>query len=380
MLLALGTFAGATEGNVIASLLPAIASDTGVSVADAGYVVFGYSLAYGIGTPVLSAVFGAVDRRWLLTFAELAFAVGALLVALAPTFLTVVIARIGMSFGAGLYTAMALGTAMSLVPPERRGRAVSVVVAGQTLAAAIGAPAGAWLAHVYGWRSTYVAIAVLALIATATIWLMLPKGIVGERQTLRERVGVIAIPGVPMALLITAVLMLGTYMVVVYLAPVTTDAMGLDPGLMPLVLLAYGLGSMLGNPIAGQLSDRLGSRGTLVVFIAALVLALLLLWPITRLPLWLRLPAYFGYMALLGLICWGFFTAMLSRLGALAPSAAPLAVSLNSTAINLGVAVAAVLGGVALTRFGTEFIGIAAVPFVLAALGLALLAMRRRAT
>lgn len=155
LLLALGGFAGSVESFLLGSLLPSIGTDVGVSIGQAGYLVFAYALVYAIGTPILSTVFGGLDRRRLLASAEFLFASSALAMALLPQFGWLVAARICLALGAGLYTATALATAVALAPSGRHGRAIAIVVAGQSFAVLAGVPAGAFIASMLGWRAVY---------------------------------------------------------------------------------------------------------------------------------------------------------------------------------------------------------------------------------
>jgi len=148
--LALGAFAGSVESSLIVSVLPAIAAETGVSLSQAGYLIFGYSIAYGIGTPLLSTVFGHLDRRSVVAGPELLFGLMALLLGVRPGFLLLVLARTFMALGAGLFTSTAQSTAVALAAPGKRGTAISTVVMGGSIAVAVGAPASALVAEFLG--------------------------------------------------------------------------------------------------------------------------------------------------------------------------------------------------------------------------------------
>jgi MFS transporter, DHA1 family, inner membrane transport protein len=150
--LAIGTFTISTVGFVFAGLLPAIAAETGVSVARAGYIVTAYALAYALGAPVLSAMFGASDRRRLLAASMLVFVAGNGIASASPYFALLVTAQIVMGASAGLFVATAQATAVALSEPEHRARAISIVIGGTTVAVAFGAPLGSLIAALWGWR------------------------------------------------------------------------------------------------------------------------------------------------------------------------------------------------------------------------------------
>ena len=367
--LALGTFAVGVEGFVIATLLPAIAADSGVTITQAGYLVFAYAIAYAIGAPVLSAFTGKFDRRPLLATVALVFAVGAFLAAVSQGYAMLLVARLIIAASAGLYAATAQAAAVTLSTPERRARSVAIVVAGTTMAVALGAPIGAFLSGFAGWRGTYFAIAGVGVLTSLAIWFMLPHGIKGDRRGLSERLGVLSVPGLVPALATILLYMAGPFAAFIYLGPVTTKLMGLDAGLLPFIMLAYGVGAALGNTVGGQMSDRVGAQATVTIAAALNVVFLLLLGAIPMLPAVAITPVFFGFMILWGIAGWMFVPGQVSRVVALSPSSAPLALSLNASFLYLGTALGALVGGFVLEHLSINELGLVAAIFPTLALG-----------
>lgn len=376
--LALGAFAGSVESTVVVGFLPAIADETGVTVAQAGLMVFGYSIAYGIGTPLLSTLFGKLDRRSVVVLAEFVFGCAALMIGLLPGFLALVLARTSLALGAGLFTSTAQSTAVALAAPGQRGKAISTVVMGGSLAVAFGAPLGALVGQTFGWRVTYIAIGLLAIAVAATMYRRLPGTIPGDVRSLRERLSVVKLPGVPITLAASFFGSLSMFLLLTYLAPVATDFVGLDPKLIPALMLAFGLGAICGNVLGGRMSDRIGARQTMLV-ISGLTTGLLLILPLLPgLAGPALLPVFFGHVALFGAVTWAFFPPQLLRLAALAPQSMILTASLNLTAMNIGGAAAALLGGYAFEHFGPASIGWCGGIVGLVALGVIYIAPDRR--
>lgn len=376
--LALGAFAGSVESSLIVSVLPAIAAETGVTLAQAGYLIFGYSIAYGIGTPLLSTVFGHLDRRSVVAGAELLFGLMCLLLGVLPGFLLLVLARTFMALGAGLFTSTAQSTAVALAAPGKRGSAISTVVMGGSIAVAVGAPASALVAEFLGWRVAYLGLGVLAIVASATMWLKLPGDIHGDPRTIRERLSVLKVPGMPMTLLASGVMVLASFIFFNYLAPVTTDLLGLDRVLLPLVMFAFGIGAMFGNFFGGRLADRIGGRQTMLVIGGLMVVLLAAVPLLALLPRSAVLPAFLLHMLLYGVVSWGFFPPQLHRLAALAPAAVPLSASLNLTSMNIGGALSALVGGLVLENLGIAWLGPIGAIAAVAALVVAYLAPDHR--
>jgi predicted MFS family arabinose efflux permease len=376
IVLALGAFAGTTESFVVPVLLPAIGAEMGITLSQAGYLVFAYALAYAIAAPVLASLLGSVDRRKVLVTAEVVFAGCALFIALAPDFAMLIVGRAILACAAVLFTSMAQATAAALAPPERAGRAVSVVLTGGTLAVAIGGPVGALIAAQYGWRVTFAGVAILAASAATVMWLRLPAGIVGERRTLAERLAVVGNRGVPAALSMSTLGALSFFSVATYFSAITTQTLGLDADLMPLLVLANGLGSVAGGIAGGHIVDRLGPFRTYVALSAAAAVALLLIAMLPGLPRPLVAPGWLLLFGVFGFLGWSNYGATIGLLRSLVPKAVPLAMSLGLSSANVGAALAALLGGAVLDRFGAGYIPLVSSVFTASTVVVAILNRR----
>lgn len=350
--LAAGTFAIGVESFAIPSLLPQIAASTGVTLSQAGYLVTAFALANALGSPVLAALTGTADRRRTLTIAALLFASGAVWAASSSGYADLMAARILMAVSSGLYTATAQATGVAISSVDHRARAISVIVGGTTMAVAFGAPLGAFVAGLADWRVSYLMVAGFGIIAAASIWLMLPAGLRGAALSLRQRFAAVVLPGVPGALLTTLLTITGAFTVIVYLAAVTTVATSLPAGLVPTVLLAFGLGAAVGNAAGGQLADRLGARPTVVGTLLLSAVLLVGLSLVVQLPSGLRTPAFFAVIFAWGAVGWAYPPAQSSHLLSLSPANAPLVLALNWSALFLGIALGSLVGGLVL-QYGT---------------------------
>jgi predicted MFS family arabinose efflux permease len=376
--LALAAFVGSTEGGLISGLLPAIGAEMNVTPGQTGQAVLGYSLAYAIGTPILSVLLGGVGRRRVLAGGELTLAVCALLIAVSPFFVWLVGARTLLAVGAGLFTATALATAAMIAPPGQRGRALQVVSMGQSLAVLIGVPVGAYVGTNFSWRIDYFAIAIAAFAAAIALYLRLPKGMPGDEQSLMDRARVLGNRGVLPALLTTLLFMVAAYPPIVFIGPVMTGA-GIGLEFLPLPLLANGIGAVLASATAGQLADRMGNRAAIALSSVVMIAALAVFIPLPSLPVELRAPTLFVAFGVLGYLGWGYWIAHCSEMAHLAPSSVPVAISLDLTALNIGVAIAAAVGGAIVDGWGANVLGLACVPLAVAALVVGLMTPTRTA-
>lgn len=371
-------FISGTDAFVIGSLLPSISAELGITMGEAGYVAFTYAIVYAIGTPILATLFGNIERRKVLIAAELTFAIGSVLMVLAPTLQLLIAARVVVGLGVGLFSAMALTTAVALSPPERRGRTIAIVTSGQSLAVLAGVPLGAFVVSVYNWRVIFVAVAVLALIAVVGLIWNLPRGVVGERVTLRERLSVIRLPGIPLALLSTLLFMLGQYTLIIFIAPLAQYAGGIGPQMLPFVLFANGLGAIVGTQFGGRLADRIGARRTTILAAGAQVALFVTLAAAGSMPTTIGTVALFGIVLAIAAAGWGFYMAQSSLISSLVTGSPALALALNLTAMNFGVALAARLGGAILDQAGVFWLAVAPVSVSIAALLVACFVLPQR--
>jgi predicted MFS family arabinose efflux permease len=367
--LALAAFVGATEGGSIAGLLPSISADMGVSIGQAGQLVFGYSLAYAIGPPLVAVMLGGVGRRRILAFAEAGVAAFTLLIALMPVFEGLVAARTLLAVAAGTFTGTAMATAAMIAPPGQRGRALQIVTMGQSLAGLVGVPLAVYVAANFGWRINYAAIAVMAVAAALALYLRLPRGMPGDTQTMRDRVRVLGNPGVLPALLVTLLMMAGSTPVMVYVGAVMAEA-GINLAYLPLVLLAAGIGAVLTSMTAGRLADRLGNGRAVGAALLVVIAGLVGFAALPLLPAGLKLPVLMLLFAVQSYVGWGYWIAHCSQMAHLAPSSVPVVISLNMSAMNLGMALAAAAGGLVVDHWGANALPLAGVPVVVAALAL----------
>jgi predicted MFS family arabinose efflux permease len=365
--LAAAAFVGAIEGGLIAGLLPLISADLGVTLGHAGLVVLFYSIAYAFGPPFLALVLGGVGRRRILAGAEFAFASCALLIVFMMTFDALVVVRTVLAVAAGTYTGTAMATAAMLAPYGKRGRYMQVISMGQAIAALAGVPLGAWLAAQFGWRIVYVMLAVMAGFAALALYLKLPRGMMGDTLTIRDRLRVLRNPGVGRALLSTLLFMIGSSPLIVYIAALMS-AVGVGYGALPLVLLAGGVGAIACSATAGRMSDRYGSGRTATIAGIAVIAVMLIFVALPHVPPDLALPALMLTVGAQGFVVRTYSIAVASHMAQIAPGAVPVAISLNMSAFMIGMAVAAAVGGVVVDSWGAIALPMIGAPLVAVAL------------
>jgi MFS transporter, DHA1 family, purine base/nucleoside efflux pump len=358
-LLAAGAFAVGTSAYVVSGVLPAVSAELDVSVTAAGQLTTAFALAYAVSAPLLATVTARWERRRLLLAALLVAALGNAVSAVATTYPLLLGGRIVAALGAAAYTPAATLFATALRPPAERGRAVAIVFGGLTVALALGVPIGSLLAGSIGYRGVFAVVAAISLVAALAVRMQLPLMAGSPTVALRERFAVAADRRVLTLLAITVFGVVATMSVYIYVVPLLTVTTGLAGSTIGGLLLVYGLGAIVGNAWGGRATDRFGSIPTLLATLAGFIIMIATL-PLTATTVVGAAIALF----LWSVFTWSFNPPVQNLLLELAP-AGGLVLSLNASAIYLGMGLAGVLGGVVI---GTA--GVLALPEVGAVLGL----------
>ncbi|MBK1789297.1 MFS transporter [Prauserella cavernicola] len=349
--LALGAFAVGTSGYVVAGLLPALTGELAVSETAAAQLVTAFAIAYAVGSPLFAAATGRWERRRLLVAALAVTGAGNVFAALAPDYTSLFAARVVTAIGAAVFTPAASAVAAELSPPQRRGRAVALVFGGLTFALVAGVPLGNLLAEPLGYRGVFALVAGFSFAAACAVRVLLPPVAAPPAVSLAERFAVARDPRVLAVLATTVFGCLAAFSVYTFITPVLGATAGVSGSAISVLLVCYGVGAALGNVLGGRVTDRWGSRRPVYAVIVAIVVILALL------PVVATTTASAAVVLFLwGVATWSFNPPIQHRLITLAPSSAGLLLSLNASAIYLGVGLSGVVGGLVLRHGGAALL------------------------
>lgn len=346
--LALGGFGIGSTEFVAMGVLPEIARDLlpGLAVsapeeaiARAGILISAYAAGVVVGAPTIAVVAARFPRKGLLLALVIAFTVGTLASAVAPTFELVVVARFVAALPHGAYFGIAALVAASLMGPGKRGQGIALVLSGLTIANVIGVPAITALGQIAGWRAAYLVVAAIFALTAVAIVLVVPKQPGDPGATVRRELGGFARPAVWFALLTGALGFGGFFAVYTYVSPLTTEVTGLGAAFVPLALVVLGVGMTIGNFIGGKLADAGPLKAVFILF-GALMLSLLGL-ALTA-P---TVPGLFVGLFAVGATASAISPAIQTRLMDVAGDSQTLAAAANHSALNIGNSLGAFLGG-----------------------------------
>lgn len=261
-LLALAVFAMGTSEFMLAGLVPDIATSLDVSVGSAGLLTSAFAVGMIFGAPIMAAFARRWSARTALLGCVVIFALCHVIAATTQSFSVLFATRVLAAVANAGFLAVALSTATGLVGPNRKGRALAVLLSGTTIATVAGVPAGALLGTAMGWRATFWAVALLCVPAAVGIL----SGIRTRTEpaadgsdvgtSLVSELAQLRAPRLVVAMLLGALVNGGTFAAFTFLAPVVTDTAGLHEVWVPLTLVLFGIGSFVGVTTAGRLSDR----------------------------------------------------------------------------------------------------------------------------
>lgn len=349
-LLALAVFAMGTSEFMLAGLVPDIAASLDVSVGTAGLLTSAFAVGMILGAPVMAAF----ARRWPARAALLGclalFAACHVVAALTPTFSVLFVTRVVAAVANAGFLAVALSTATRLVAPDRKGRALAILLSGTTLATVAGVPGGALLGAVLGWRATFWAIALLCVPAAVGI----AHGVrPGSRETsgrpgpsLAAELAQLRAPRLLVAMSLGALVNGGTFAAFTFLAPIVTGTAGLAEVWVSLALVLFGIGSFVGVAVAGRLSDR-HPRLVIAVASPALLLGWLALGLLAN-----RAVPLLVLVLVQGLLAFALGSSLIARVLYAASEAPTMGGSYATVALNIGAAAGPAIGAATLSGHG----------------------------
>lgn len=340
---ALAVFVMGTSEFMLAGLLPAIAADLDVPIGTAGLLSSSFALGMIVGAPLMAAFSRRWPRRVTLAVTLLLFAGSHCVGAITTAFSLLLMSRVLSAVANAGFLAVALSTSTALVPERQRGRALSILLSGTTIATVVGVPAGALVGSLWGWRMTFWTIAVLC---TPALYGVLRGVSGGAGQGLSPSVSPnlgtelrqLADIRIILAMSLAALVNGGTFTVLTYLAPVVTDLAGLPDAWVSVTLVLFGVGSFIGVSLSGRLSDtRSGlvlSLGGPLLLVGWIVLALVAAHP----------AALMGMVLVQGALAFGVGSTLIARVLHVASGAPTKSGAYATTALNAGAAAGPALG------------------------------------
>lgn len=350
--LTISAFAIGTTEFVIVGLIPTISSDLGISLPSAGLLVSLYALSVAVGAPLLTALTGRVPRKRLLVGLMALFTVGNLVAWRAPTYESLIVARVLTGLAHGVFFSVGSIIATTLVPKNKAASAIATMFSGMTVAFVAGIPLGTFIGQHFGWRATFFIVALFGLVAMLGALAFVPRHLAHTRPApMLQQFRVLAEPRLALVYAMTAVGYGGSLIAFTFMAPLLEQITGFTPSEVSIVLVAYGVSVALGNVWGGKLADRVGPVKALKQIFLLLAIVLLAL----------TFTVHVKWLAVLTMLAWGAVAFgnvpglqvyVVKQARHFAPDATDVASGFNIAAFNLGVAGGSSLGGLIVANVG----------------------------
>jgi predicted MFS family arabinose efflux permease len=365
-----GNFVIGTGVMTVPGTLNEISTELRVPIGTAGQLISAGAVLMCVGAPVGAALVAGWDRRRLLALSMVWYGLLHLACTFAASFAALLPLRVLALVSPAIFTPQAAACVGLLVPAEHRGRAITFVFLGWSVASVLGMPIAAYIGGTLGWRAAFAVIAVLSLASAAWVWRSMPDGVkppalsgAAWAETFRSR-------ALMTCVLVTVLYAAGQFVLFSYFAPYFRQKLALGPGALSLYFMWFGAFGLAGNMLMSRYIDDIGA-GRAVMIGIALMAVTLLMFPLGT-SLWLAAAVSVPW----ALGCFASNSAQQARLVGMAPRLAPASVALNSSAMYAGQAVGAGAGGWLIAHDGMDLLHWAGFAGLLAAMAASALATR----
>jgi predicted MFS family arabinose efflux permease len=365
-----GNFVIGTGVMVVPGTLNELSESLQVSVSSAGQLISSGAFMMAVAAPLFAALAAGWDRRRLLALSLLWFGLLHAACALIDTLAGLLPLRVLSLVAPAIFTPQAAASVGLLVPLEQRGRAITFIFLGWSVASVVGMPIASFIGGTLGWRSAFLMVAVMSVVGAAWVWRTLPSGIrppalsrAAWMQTLRS-------PALMLCVGVTVLSAAGQFELFSYFAPYWHHQLGATPGELSLLFLAFGVAGLLGNVLMMRYIGRLGVDRAVMLGLGGIALSLLA-WPL-GVTLWTTVLVCIPW----ALGCFSSNSAQQARLVGLAPDLASASVALNTSALYIGQALGAAIGGWVIATGDFGLLSWVALVALMAAMGVSALARR----
>ncbi|MFD5087211.1 MFS transporter [Kitasatospora sp. NPDC058406] len=344
--LALGIFAMVTSEFAVAGLMPQLAEGLDVTVPQVGYLITAFAVAMSFGGPFLTVAVLRMRQKNALILLFAIFLAGNLIAATASGYPVMLVARVVTGVAAQAFFGVSISLCAQLARPEIRGRAIAVAMNGLMLGTLLGLPLATVIGEHLGWRAAFWTVAVLTVVAALCTLAGVPDVDHAEGGgSVRSELGVFRNPRLWLTFSTSTLIIGATFAAFSYANPILTEVTGFSAGSVPLLLVAYGAATVVGNTVVGRFADRFA------VPVLTLGLALNAVF-LVGFALFADLPVpAVAFLLGIGLVGVTMNPAMVSRVQRTG-NARPLVNTVHSSFITLGIIISTSFGGLAIDAWG----------------------------
>lgn len=355
---------------IIGGILDLVAHDLGVTLGQAGLLITIFSLTFAISAPVLSVLTARFERKKLTLVTLVIFLIGNLIAVFSPNYTILFISRIISAASSSLLIVLCVVMAATIVEPRYRARAIGIVSMGVSGSLVLGVPIGLLLGDQFGWRAPFAFITVLTIFSIIGIYFLMNRVGAQKQASLKEQLLSIKDRPVFFAHVTTFLLLAGHTTLYAFLTPFVKSTMGLDGTWVSIIYFIFGIAAVSGGALGGILGDQFGPKRTVQSVIILFAIAIFIIPYTTS-----HLPLFIGVLIIWGMMSWTVTPPMQSYLMGIAKETANIQISLNNSALHLGVAIGSSIGGIVIDVSTVENNALVGMLIAILSLGTAIISM-----
>ncbi|TVX98568.1 MFS transporter [Paenibacillus cremeus] len=361
-LLAFISFFVSTSEYVIAGILDQIADWAQISVSAAGQLITIFAIANAIGSPIFVMATTTMDRRKLLMLSLAIVVLGSALTVTLPGFGFLIVSRLVLAIGGGVFVIGAKTVAAKLAAPGKQAGAIGTVIIGFSASLIAGVPIGRVVAAAYGWKVIFLGIGILSLLAIYAVARMIPPTEGDAPVPLGKQLALLKKPEILNGFGVTFFWHLGYAMLYAYIAPFLLNVTSMSERGVSIALFAFGISTLIGSKFGGFMTDRIGIPKSLLSGMTVHFIALVLLSSIAK-----STSVTIPLLMLWAFSAWSSGPGLQFNLVLLAPEASGIMLSLFGSILQLSIAAAGGIGGIAAGGLSIRAVGwIAAISVAMA--------------
>ncbi|AKF95050.1 MFS transporter [Brevibacillus laterosporus] len=357
---------------IIGGILDLVATDLGVSLGKAGFLITMFSLVFAISAPILLTLTAGIERKRLTMLSLLVFLIGNVIAVISPSYTMLLLARIISAASGSLLVVLCVTIASSLVAIPYRARAIGVVFMGISASLVLGVPIGLLIGNSFGWRAPFILISILTMLSMTGVHFFMGRIEPKPAIPVWKQLGTLKNRSVLFTQLTSFLFLAGHLTLYAYLTPFLKMKLGLDGTWVSIIYVIFGIAAVFGGGFGGFLSDRFGTKRTILSVISVFALTIFMI-PYTT----FALPLFLVVMIIWSMLSWAITPALQSYLIESAPESSDIQQSLNNSALHFGIAFGSLIGGIVIERASIDWNATVGGLIIMLALGSAVFSMAK---